>query len=157
MSDDREIAFYASAVVEDDGDAIGVSADRTRASAEVGGVLGLMAVIMVYALIVARSLRMALASHDAFGKLLACGLGFTFALQVFAIIGGVTRLLPLTGLTTPFMSQGGSSMISNWVIIAVLLVISHQARRPPMVAAAPVEARFEDEDTLQIPAVRGQA
>lgn len=121
------------------------------------GVLGLMAVVMVYAIIVARSLRMALAAHEAFGKLLACGLGFVFALQVFAIIGGVTRLLPLTGLTTPFMSQGGSSMISNWVIIAVLLVISHQARRPPMVAAAPVEARFEDEDTLQIPAVRGQA
>ncbi|GAA1394022.1 FtsW/RodA/SpoVE family cell cycle protein [Luteococcus peritonei] len=121
------------------------------------GVLGLMAVVMVYALIVARSLRMALAAHEAFGKLLACGLGFVFALQVFAIIGGVTRLLPLTGLTTPFMSQGGSSMISNWVIVAVLLVISHQARRPPVAAAAPVEAHLQDEDTMVIPVVRGQA
>ncbi|WP_394274905.1 FtsW/RodA/SpoVE family cell cycle protein [Luteococcus sp.] len=121
------------------------------------GVLGLMAVIMVYALIVARSLRMALASHDAFGKLLACGLGFTFALQVFAIIGGVTRLLPLTGLTTPFMSQGGSSMVANWVIIAILLVISHQARRPPVTPHSTVRAELQNEDTIEIPAVRGQA
>ena len=94
------------------------------------GVIGLMAIIMLYALIVARGLRMALASEDEFGKLLASGLSFVFALQVFAIIGGVTRLLPLTGLTTPFMSQGGSSMVANWVIIAILLVVSHQARRP---------------------------
>ncbi len=94
------------------------------------GVIGLMAVIMLYALIVSRGLRMALASEDEFGKLLASGLSFVFALQVFAIIGGVTRLLPLTGLTTPFMSQGGSSMVANWVIIAILLVVSHQARRP---------------------------
>ncbi|MGO4958191.1 FtsW/RodA/SpoVE family cell cycle protein [Luteococcus sp. Sow4_B9] len=121
------------------------------------GVIGLMAVVMIYAIIVARSLRMALAAHDAFGKLLACGLGFTFALQVFAIIGGVTRLLPLTGLTTPFMSQGGSSMIANWVIVAVLLVISHQARRPPVTAARTTEAQLQNEDTLEIPVVRGQA
>ena len=94
------------------------------------GILGLMAVIMVFALIIARGLRMALAAHDPFGKLLAAGLSFVFALQVFAIIGGVTRLLPLTGLTTPFMSQGGSSLIANWVIIAILLVISQMARRP---------------------------
>ncbi|HEX2856706.1 MAG TPA: FtsW/RodA/SpoVE family cell cycle protein [Propionibacteriaceae bacterium] len=94
------------------------------------GIIGLMAVIMLYALIVSRGLRMALASEDEFGKLLASGLSFVFALQVFAIIGGVTRLLPLTGLTTPFMSQGGSSMVANWVIIAILLVVSHQARRP---------------------------
>lgn len=121
------------------------------------GVLGLMAVIMVYALIVARSLRMALASHDAFGKLLACGLGFTFALQVFAIIGGVTRLLPLTGLTTPFMSQGGSSMVANWVIVAILLVISHQARRPPVTPHSTVRAELQNEDTIEIPVVRGQS
>ena len=94
------------------------------------GVIGLMAIVMLYALIVARGLRMSLAGEDEFGKLLASGLSFVFALQVFAIIGGVTRLLPLTGLTTPFMSQGGSSMVANWVIIAILLVISHRARRP---------------------------
>lgn len=120
------------------------------------GVLGLMAVVMLYAIIVARSLRMALAAHEAFGKLLACGLSFVFALQVFAIIGGVTRLLPLTGLTTPFMSQGGSSMISNWVIIAVLLVISNQARRPPVTALPRTDLDLEDEDTMRIPVVRGQ-
>ncbi len=94
------------------------------------GIVGLMAIVMIYALIVARGLRMALASTDPFGKLLAGGLAFVFALQVTAIIGGVTRLLPLTGLTTPFMSQGGSSMVSNWVIAALMLIISHQTRRP---------------------------
>ncbi|MBA8793801.1 cell division protein FtsW (lipid II flippase) [Friedmanniella endophytica] len=94
------------------------------------GITGLFAVIMVYALIVERGLRTALACREAFGKLLSAGLAFAFALQVFAIIGGVTRLLPLTGLTTPFMSQGGSSMIANWVVIGLLLLISHQVRKP---------------------------
>lgn len=94
------------------------------------GTAGLMAVIMIYGIIVARGLRAALASKELFGKLLAAGLSFVFALQVFIIIGGVTRLLPLTGLTTPFMSQGGSSMIANWVIAGLLLIISHQARKP---------------------------
>ncbi|MEL4505566.1 FtsW/RodA/SpoVE family cell cycle protein [Luteococcus sp. H138] len=121
------------------------------------GIIGLMGIVMVYAIIVFRSLRMALAAHEAFGKLLACGLGFVFALQVFAIIGGVTRLLPLTGLTTPFMSQGGSALISNWVIVGILLVISHQARRPGVTAAPSTDLSFENEDTLQIPISRGQA
>ncbi|MGI3784494.1 MAG: FtsW/RodA/SpoVE family cell cycle protein, partial [Janthinobacterium lividum] len=94
------------------------------------GMAGLMAVIMVYGLFVARGLRTALQCREPFGKLLAAGLAFAFALQVFAIIGGVTRLLPLTGLTTPFMSQGGSSMICNWIIVGLLMVISHQVRRP---------------------------
>lgn len=118
------------------------------------GVLGLMAVVMVYALIVFRGLRMALASNDPFGKLLGAGLSFVFALQVFAIIGGVTRLLPLTGLTTPFMSRGGSSMISNWVIVAIMLVISHQARIPTVAAPSSRELTISDDDTQVIPAVR---
>ena len=99
------------------------------------GMAGLMAVIMLYGLFVARGLRAALQCREPFGKLLAAGLAFAFALQVFAIIGGVTRLLPLTGLTTPFMSQGGSSMICNWIIVGLLMVISHQVRRPVPTAA----------------------
>jgi cell division protein FtsW (lipid II flippase) len=94
------------------------------------GMAGLFAVVLIYGLIVSRGLRTALACREPFGKLLAAGLSFSFALQVFLIIGGVTRLLPLTGLTTPFMSQGGSSLIANWVVIGLLLVISHQVRRP---------------------------
>ncbi len=95
------------------------------------GMAGLFAIILIYGLIVSRGFRTALACREPFGKLLAAGLSFTFALQVFLIIGGVTRLLPLTGLTTPFMSQGGSSLIANWVLMGLLLVISHQVRRPP--------------------------
>ena len=91
---------------------------------------GLMAVIMVYGLIVVRGLRTALQCREPFGKLLAAGLSFAFALQVFTIIGGVTRLLPLTGLTTPFLSQGGSSLICNWIVAGLLLVISHHVRKP---------------------------
>jgi cell division protein FtsW (lipid II flippase) len=94
------------------------------------GMTGLMAVIVIYGLVVARGLRIALQCREPFGKLLAAGLSFAFALQVFTILGGVTRLLPLTGLTTPFMSQGGSSMVCNWIVVGLLLVISHHVRKP---------------------------
>jgi len=94
------------------------------------GIVGLMGIIVLYALLVFRGLKTSLIATDSFTKLFAAGLSFGFLLQTFAIIGGVTRLLPLTGLTTPFMSQGGSSMIANWILIAALIVISHQARRP---------------------------
>ncbi|OYO25361.1 cell division protein [Enemella dayhoffiae] len=123
------------------------------------GMAGLMAVIMVYALIVARGLRTALAAKEPFGKLLSAGLSFVLALQVFTIIGGVTRLLPLTGQTTPFLSQGGSSLVANWAIVGLLLAISHQARKPvarvsadPLAGPAYAADGF-DSDTTQV--IRG--
>ncbi|NYJ03619.1 cell division protein FtsW (lipid II flippase) [Nocardioides thalensis] len=94
------------------------------------GLTAVIAVLLLYGLIVERALRAALICRDGFGKLVAVGLGSVIALQVFVVVGGVTRLVPLTGLTTPFLSAGGSSLVANWVIVAILLRISDQARRP---------------------------
>ncbi|MER7758831.1 FtsW/RodA/SpoVE family cell cycle protein [Streptomyces sp. NPDC097619] len=93
------------------------------------GLAGVMAVLMIYALLVQRGLRMALGARDPFGKLLAVGLASALALQVFVVAGGVTGLIPLTGKALPFLAKGGSSLVANWIMIALLLRISDSAER----------------------------
>ena len=101
------------------------------------GLVGVVAILTVFALFVARGIRVALGCRDDFGKLLATGLAFSVALQVFVVVGGVTRLIPLTGITLPFLSYGGSSLVANYVVVALLLRISTADRTP---VDRPVEA-----------------
>jgi cell division protein FtsW (lipid II flippase) len=95
------------------------------------GLAGIFAILSIYLLIVYRGLRVSNSHPDDFSKLLAMGLSFVIALQVFVVAGGVMGLLPLTGLTTPFLAAGGSSLLANWSIIALLLITSHSSLKRP--------------------------
>ncbi|MDX3377610.1 FtsW/RodA/SpoVE family cell cycle protein [Streptomyces sp. ME02-6991-2A] len=109
------------------------------------GLAGMMAVLLVYALIVERGVRTSLAARDPFGKLLAIGLSGAFAIQIFVVAGGVMGLIPLSGMTMPFLAYGGSSVLANWALIAILIRISDTARRP-----APTPSPSTDAEMTQV-------
>jgi cell division protein FtsW (lipid II flippase) len=94
------------------------------------GLAGAIGLLLTYMLFVARGLKVATLARDSFSKLLATGLSFVVAMQVFVIVGGVTRVIPLTGVTLPLVAYGGSSVVMNFVLVALLLVVSDKARQP---------------------------
>jgi cell division protein FtsW (lipid II flippase) len=96
------------------------------------GLVGASALLFGYLLMVGTGLRVALRCDRPFEKLLATGLSLIIGVQTFVIVGGVTRLIPLTGITLPFVSYGGSSLIANYILLALLLRISHDTESPPL-------------------------
>lgn len=114
------------------------------------GLVGLFGIFAFYLLFVERGFRIALSTRDGFGKLLAGGLAFVIAWQCFVVIGGVTRVIPLTGLTTPFLAYGGSSLLANWIIVAILLRISDNARRSVPLPLQSGVGDAEDADAMVV-------
>jgi cell division protein FtsW (lipid II flippase) len=108
------------------------------------GLIGVFAILALFIVLASRGLRVAFMAQDDFGKLLGVGFGFIIALQVFVVVGGITRVIPVTGLTTPFMAAGGSSLVANWIIAAMLLRLTD---------AIPAEQRVQQG---AIPAARGR-
>jgi len=104
------------------------------------GLIGVFAILGLYLLFVSRGFRIGFTGQDDFGRLLGVGLSFVVALQVFIVVGGVTRVIPLTGLTTPFLAAGGSSLLANWIIVALLLRLSDSVRSQPqwVIDTAPI-------------------
>ena len=94
------------------------------------GLMGVLAILMLYLLIIASGFITAMKIKDGFGKLLASGLVFTMAFQVFTVVGGITLVIPLTGLTLPYMAAGGSSLIANYILATLLIIISNSANAP---------------------------
>jgi cell division protein FtsW (lipid II flippase) len=94
------------------------------------GLFGSAAMLLIYLLLVARGFKAAILARDSFSKLMATGLSAILAIQVFVIVGGVTRVIPFTGVTLPFVSYGGSSIMANFILVALLLLVSDRARRP---------------------------